>query len=72
MKNFIQHEKQRLEKLQNILDTIEYAEIKIRNYEGFFSKWGIFGVTAKSHHQNEITKMAKARLENYYLNTLKS
>ena len=64
MKNFIVTEKERLAKLQRVLELIEYAEIRINNRTIFWQNQ-IFK-SEKSLKRIEFTKMAKARLENYY------
>ena len=64
MKNFIVTEKERLAKLQRVLELIEYAEIRINNRTIFWQNQ-IFK-SEKSLKRIEFTKMAKERLENYY------
>lgn len=68
----ISHELQKIEKLGRILELIQYAEQKIKNFEEFRDKWGMMVISRKFSRDNEITKMAKDRLEKYYLNTIKS
>lgn len=64
MKTFIELEKERLAKLQRVLELIEYAEIRINNRTNFWQDQ-IFK-SEKSLRRLEFTKMAKERLENYY------
>ena len=64
MKNFIDTEKERLAKLEEVLELIEYAEIRIKNRTNFWQNQ-IFK-SEKSLKRIEYTKMAKERLENYY------
>ena len=64
MKNFIDTEKERLAKLESVLELIEYAEIRIKNRTNFWQN-KIFK-SEKSLKRLEFTKMAKERLENYY------
>ena len=64
MKNFIVTEKERLAKLDKVLELIEYAEIRINNRTIFWQNQ-IFK-SEKSLKRIEFTKMAKERLENYY------
>ena len=64
MKNFVESEKERLAKLQRVLELIEYAEIRINNRTTFWQNQ-IFK-SEKSLKRIEFTKMAKERLENYY------
>ena len=64
MKNFIDTEKERLAKLESVLELIEYAEIRINNRTIFWQNQ-IFK-SEKSLKRIEFTKMAKERLENYY------
>ena len=64
MKNFVESEKERLSKLNKVLDLIEYAEIRINNRAIFWQNQ-IFK-SEKSLKRIEFTKMAKERLENYY------
>ena len=64
MKNFIVTEKERLAKLESVLELIEYAEIRINNRTNFWQDQ-IFK-SEKSLKRIEYTKMAKSRLENYY------
>ena len=64
MKNFIETEKERLAKLEMVLELIEYAEIRIKNRTNFWQDQ-IFK-SEKSLKRIEFTKMAKERLENYY------
>lgn len=64
MKNFIENEKERLAKLEEVLELIEYAEIRIKNRTNFWQDQ-IFK-SEKSLKRIEYTKMAKERLENYY------
>lgn len=64
MKNFIVNEKERLAKLERVLELIEYAEIRINNRTNFWQNQ-IFK-SEKSLKRIEFTKMAKERLENYY------
>ena len=64
MKNFIETEKERLAKLEMVLELIEYAEIRIKNRTNFWQDQ-IFK-SEKSLKRIEFTKMAKKRLENYY------
>lgn len=68
MKTFIEQEKERLERLECILELIEYAEIRIKNRTIFWQNQ-IFK-SEKSLKRIEFTKMAKERLENYYKKTL--
>ena len=63
-------EKNRLCKLNAILELIEYAEIRLRNFEEFRERAGMFVVTRKMTRNNEFTRLAKERLENYYTNLL--
>lgn len=64
MKNFIDTEKERLAKLESVLELIEYAEIRINNRTNFWQNQ--FYKSEKSLKRLEFTKMAKERLENYY------
>ncbi len=64
MKNFIDTEKERLAKLESVLELIEYAEIRINNRTNFWQNQ--FYKSEKSLKRIEFTKMAKERLENYY------
>ena len=64
MKTFVELEKERLSKLQRVLELIEYAEIRINNRTTFWQNQ-IFK-SEKSLKRIEFTKMAKERLENYY------
>lgn len=64
MKTFVELEKERLAKLQRVLELIEYAEIRINNRTTFWQNQ-IFK-SEKSLKRIEFTKMAKERLENYY------
>ena len=64
MKNFIVTEKERLAKLQRVLELIEYAEIRINNRTIFWQNQ--IYKSEKSLKRIEFTKMAKERLENYY------
>ena len=64
MKTFIELEKERLAKLEEVLELIEYAEIRINNRTIFWQNQ-IFK-SEKSLKRIEYTKMAKSRLENYY------
>ena len=64
MKNFIVTEKERLAKLERVLELIEYAQIRINNRTIFWQNQ-IFK-SEKSLKRLEFTKMAKERLENYY------
>ena len=64
MKNFVETEKERLAKLQSVLELIEYAEIRINNRTTFWQNQ--FYKNEKSLRRLEFTKMAKERLENYY------
>ena len=70
MKNFIDTEKERLAKLESVLELIEYAEIRINNRTIFWQNQ-IFK-SEKSLRRLEFTKMAKERLENYYKKILKA
>ena len=70
MKNFIELEKERLAKLQRVLELIEYAEIRINNRTIFWQNQ-IFK-SEKSLKRIEFTKMAKERLENYYKKILQA
>ena len=64
MKTFIVTEKERLAKLEKVLELIEYAEIRINNRTIFWQDQ-IFK-SEKSLKRIEFTKLAKERLENYY------
>ena len=64
MKTFVESEKERLSKLNKVLDLIEYAEIRINNRAIFWQNQ-IFK-SEKALKRIEFTKMAKERLENYY------
>ena len=64
MKTFVETEKERLSKLNEVLELIEYAEIRIKNRTTFWQNQ-IFK-SEKSLKRIEFTKMAKERLENYY------
>lgn len=68
----ISKELQKIEKLGRILELIQYAEQKIKNFEEFRDQWGMMVVSRKMTRNNEFTKLAKNRLEKYYLNTIKS
>lgn len=70
MKTFIEIEKERLAKLDEVLELIEYAEIRINNRTTFWQNQ-IFK-SEKSLRRIEFTKMAKERLENYYKKILQS
>lgn len=70
MKNFIVTEKERLAKLESVLELIEYAEIRIKNRTNFWQNQ-IFK-SEKSLKRIEFTKMAKERLENYYQKILQA
>ena len=70
MKTFVESEKERLAKLQRVLELIEYAEIRINNRITFWQNQ-IFK-SEKSLKRIEYTKMAKERLENYYQKILKA
>lgn len=70
MKTFIELEKERLERLESILELIEYAEIRINNRTIFWQNQ-IFK-SEKSLKRIEYTKMAKERLENYYKKILQA
>lgn len=70
MKNFIVNEKERLAKLERVLELIEYAEIRINNRTNFWQNQ-IFK-SEKSLKRIEFTKMAKERLENYYKKILQA
>ena len=70
MKNFIETEKERLAKLEMVLELIEYAEIRIKNRTNFWQDQ-IFK-SEKSLKRIEFTKMAKERLENYYKKILQA
>ena len=70
MKNFVETEKERLAKLQRVLELIEYAEIRINNRTTFWQNQ-IFK-SEKALKRIEFTKMAKERLENYYQKILKA
>ena len=70
MKNFIELEKERLAKLQSVFELIEYAEIRIKNRTNFWQNQ--IYKSEKSLKRIEYTKMAKARLENYYKKILQS
>ena len=70
MKTFIELEKERLAKLEEVLELIEYAEIRINNRTIFWQNQ-IFK-SEKSLKRIEFTKMAKARLENYYKKILQA
>lgn len=63
-------EKNRLCKLNAILEMIEFAEIKLRNFQEFKERNGFFSVTHDMNRRNEITKLAKSRLERYYQKSL--
>lgn len=60
-------EKQRLCKMNAIIELIEYADAKIQWNEDYFQRVGIALTTRKMIRQHEITKLAKSRLEKYYL-----
>lgn len=64
-----QKEMQHLKKLTAILEMIEFAEIKIKNFEERKYEGGFFCITHEMNRRNEITKLAKERLETYYFNT---
>jgi len=64
MKNFIVTEKERLAKLESVLELIEYAEIRINNRTNFWQNQ--FYKSEKFLKRLEFTKIAKERLENYY------
>lgn len=51
-------------KTNAIKQLITRAEQKIKTHEAYLAKWGIFCVSAKDHRDNEITKLALARLQN--------
>lgn len=70
MKNFVETEKERLAKLQRVLELIEYAEIRINNRTTFWQNQIFKG--EKSLRRLEFTKMAKERLENYYKKILQA
>lgn len=70
MKNFIVTEKERLAKLQRVLELIEYAEIRINNRTNFWQNQ--IYKSEKSLRRLEFTKMAKERLENYYKKILQA
>ncbi len=70
MKNFIETEKERLAKLEVVLELIEYAEIRINNRTNFWLDQ--IYKSEKSLKRLEFTKMAKERLENYYKKILQS
>ena len=70
MKTFIVTEKERLAKLEEVLELIEYAEIRINNRTIFWQNQ-IFK-SEKSLKRIEFTKMAKERLENYYKKILQA
>lgn len=70
MKTFIELEKERLSKLESVLELIEYAEIRIKNRTNFWQDQ-IFK-SEKSLKRIEFTKMAKDRLENYYKKILQA
>lgn len=60
-------EKQRLCKLTALIELIEYADAKIQWNEDYFQRVGTALTTRKMIRQHEITKLAKSRLEKYYL-----
>jgi hypothetical protein len=66
--------KKRHNKATEILELIEYADIRIKtNRECINGFPGTFPrLAAKYRHQIEITKMAKERLIKYYYKTLKN
>lgn len=68
----LQAEKLRLCKLEAIIELIESADRKIQWYEDFFDKWGVFGTTHKQSRNIQFTKMAKNRLQSYYLKQLET
>ena len=70
MKTFIELEKERLAKLDEVLELIEYAEIRINNRTTFWQNQ--FFKSEKALKRLEFTKMAKERLENYYKKLLQS
>ena len=70
MKTFIELEKERLERLNCILELLEYAEKRINNRTTFWQNQ--IYKSEKSLKRLEFTKMAKARLENYYKKILQA
>ena len=70
MKTFIELEKERLAKLEEVLELIEYAEIRINNRTTFWQNQ--IYKSEKSLKRIEFTKMAKERLENYYKKILQA
>ena len=70
MKNFLELEKERLAKLEVVLELIEYAEKRINNRTTFWQNQ--IYKSEKSLKRIEYTKMAKERLENYYKKILQS
>lgn len=68
----ISNELQKIEKLGRILELIQYAEKKIENLEQHRERWGFFSIDHNWSREIEITKMAKSRLENYYIKKLQS
>ena len=70
MKNFLELEKERLAKLEEVLELIEYAEKRINNRTTFWQNQ--IYKSEKSLKRIEYTKMAKERLENYYKKILQS
>ena len=70
MKTFVETEKERLAKLNEVLELIEYAEIRINNRTTFWQNQ--IYKSEKSLRRLEFTKMAKERLENYYKKLLQA
>ena len=70
MKTFIELEKERLAKLEEVLELIEYAEIRINNRTTFWQNQ--IYKSEKYLKRIEYTKRAKARLENYYKKILQA
>lgn len=60
-----------LEKASAIIELIEYADKRIKVREENLRKYEVFtGLNSKYKKDNEITKLAKARLELYYNTTI--
>lgn len=60
-----------LKKASDIIELIDYADKRIKVREENLRKYEVFtGLNSKYKKDNEITKLAKARLELYYNNTI--